>query len=103
MVEEPESTLQEAHRLVYGDRGEDYGHPSDDYGRTVAIFNAWTGHNLSTLDGVRFMHAVKLSRQIESPTKRDHYVDASGYMDCSWQVIERDQASQPVDLPATHN
>jgi len=83
----PESTLQEAHRLVYGDRGRDYGHPADDYARTVDIFNAITGRDLTPTEGVTFMVAVKLSRMQQSPDKRDHYTDAEGYIDCLWQII----------------
>jgi hypothetical protein len=82
-----ESVLQEAHRLVYGDRGEDYGPPWEDYGRTVAIFNAMCGRDLTTHEGIMFMVAVKLSR-MQASDKRDHYTDAAGYIDCAWQEIE---------------
>lgn len=83
-----ESVLQEAHRLVYGDRGRDYGPPWEDYGRTVAIFNAMTGRDLSVHEGIMFMVAVKLSRMGQSPGLRDHYTDAAGYIDCAWQAID---------------
>ena len=83
-----ETNLQEAQRLVYGDRGDDYGPPAEDYGRTVDIFRAITGVELTPWQGIMFMVAVKLSRMTPSPTKRDHYVDAAGYIDCAWQAIE---------------
>jgi hypothetical protein len=76
-----ESILEEAERLVNGDRNDAYGPPWEDYARTVAIFNAWTGHSLSAADGMRFMVAVKLSRETHA-FRRDNYVDAAGYLDC---------------------
>lgn len=76
----PESVLQEAQGLIAGARNTAYGPFEDDYRRTVAIFNAWTGHDLSVADGLRFMRAVKMSREIASPHIRDHYVDGAGYL-----------------------
>lgn len=79
--ESHETVLQEAQRLVYGDRGRDYGHPTEDYTRTVRIFNAMTGHNLSPMEGMLFMVAVKLSR-FKNKATRDCLVDAAGYLEC---------------------
>src|SRR4030067_1366058 len=43
-----ESILQEAQRLVHGDRGEAYGHPFDDFGRTALMASALLADKLST-------------------------------------------------------
>lgn len=75
------SILEEADRLVSVDRGNDYGHPRDDYGRTVRAFNALTGHDLTPEQGILFMVCVKLSRQ-QHKQKRDNLVDAAGYLKC---------------------
>lgn len=83
------SILSEAESLVYGDRGRDYGPPWEDYGRTAEIFNAITGRDLTAAEAITFMVAVKLSRTAVSPRKRDHYVDAAGYLDCLYRTIER--------------
>ena len=78
--------LLEAHKLITGARQNSYSHPAEDYGRTVAIFKAMTGHNLSTLDGILFMVAVKLSRlqheRFTGITHKDNLVDAAGYLGC---------------------
>lgn len=87
-----ESITEEAHRLVSGDRGQAYGPPDVDYGRTAAIFNAMTGRDLTAYEGVQFMVAVKLSRMAVSPERRDHYVDAAGYVQCLWEVQSSDRA-----------
>lgn len=89
--------LTEARDLVNGDRQSDYGPPWEDYARTAAIFNAMTGRDLTTEEAIRFMVAVKLSRMAVSPRKRDHYVDAAGYLDCLWRTIERTPDEEPVE------
>jgi hypothetical protein len=84
------SILQEAHALVFGDRRAEYGHPRDDYQRTVAIFKALTGHDLTAAEGVLFMHCAKLSREMNRH-KRDNLRDACGYLECLALVIGEDE------------
>ena len=78
--------LLEAHKLITGARQDAYSHPADDYGRTVAIFNAITGNKLTALDGILFMVCVKLSRLAHERKTgvhhRDNIVDAAGYLGC---------------------
>jgi len=78
--------VEEAYSLITGARMADYSHPLDDYARTVDIFNAITGHNLSVEDGILFMVAVKLSRlahEIKSGSNiPDNTRDAIGYLGC---------------------
>ena len=38
-----ESILEEAKRIVHGDRGENYGHPFEDFSRTAQIWSAILG------------------------------------------------------------
>lgn len=83
-----ETVCQEADRLVSSDRGNDYGHPYDDYKRTTETFNALSGHNLSPLDGIMFMVCVKLSR-LRHKFKRDSLVDAIGYLKCFEMSIKK--------------
>lgn len=82
MSEQNESILQEAHRLTHGPRGQDYGHPLDDYTRTAGMVSAMLAHKLKTpltpAEMAAVMICVKLSRQMHSP-KRDNMVDAAGY------------------------
>ena len=90
VVERPaESALQEAQRLVHGDRGADYGHPIDDYTRTGRMWGAILGipdidPRLCTL----MMVAVKMSRETHKP-KRDNRVDMAGYAECCEMIAER--------------
>lgn len=88
-----DSVTAEADRLVHGQRGALYNHPSVDYGRTAEIFEAITGITLSVPEAVCFMLAVKLSRignaldqEFTADMVRDSVVDLAGYADCLYAV-----------------
>lgn len=83
-----ESLLAEAERLTRSDRQSTYGHPEHDYSRVVGAFNALTGHQLTTEQGILFMVCVKLAREAFLP-KRDNRVDAAGYLNCLQMVHDR--------------
>lgn len=80
-----ETILQEAQRLVHGDRGESYGHPLDDYETTAALWSALLKDSLrkplTAEQAVLCMVAVKLSRESRKH-KRDNLTDAAGYSEC---------------------
>lgn len=78
--------VSEAYNLITGDRQADYSHPADDYERTVNIFNAITGCDLTAEEGILFMVSMKLSRlhnEIENGLDiPDNTRDAIGYLGC---------------------
>lgn len=97
-----ESAAQEAHRLVHGNRGADYGHPIEDFTRTAAL---WTAQFRDLLkDGAAFtfrevwqaMCLVKMSRERNKP-KRDNRVDLAGYAEtgqmCEDEAARRKEAA----------
>lgn len=79
-----DSILDEAKRLVYGDRNAQYGPAIRDFSRTAAMWTVLFGELLK--DGASFgpqhvplgMIAVKLSREVHRP-KRDSMTDLCGY------------------------
>lgn len=79
--EKAESILLEAQRLVYGDRGEDYGHPLDDFTRAANIWQVILGVPVTAEQVGLCMVGVKLAREINRP-KRDNRVDMAGYALC---------------------
>jgi hypothetical protein len=74
-----ETVLEEAQRLVHGDRGAAYGHPIDDFARTGRIWGAILGIPDVPPEKVGLcMVGVKLSREVNAP-RRDNRTDVAGY------------------------
>lgn len=90
---EPESILQEAQRLVHGDRGAAYGHPYDDYACTAAFWRAAIVRRYGvdvplTPDFCCLLMALmKASREAGKP-KRDSRVDGAGYLECADMCLD---------------
>jgi hypothetical protein len=116
---QPETILEEAQRLVHGNRGNDYGHPIHDYRATGRMWSAllerWLkrcGLALVTraqlckdelVEGEErlpdipprlatlMMIAVKLSREAHQH-KRDNLTDTAGYAECASMIAELEEA-----------
>lgn len=84
-----ENILEEANRIVGGDRGSDYGHPAEDFGRTAQIISAIIGHEVRVDQVPLIMIAVKLSRHTNKP-QRDNLTDIAGYARTAEMVAERE-------------
>lgn len=89
--------LREAERLITGDRNNQYGPPTQDFDRTAKILNGM-GLRVVTDEGDQIgvtdieahhvaliMAALKLSRLIWQPDKRDSWVDLAGYAACGFE------------------
>lgn len=78
--------LLDAYDLVTGDRQEAYSHPSEDYAKVCAIFEALTGVSLTIEQALLFMVSVKFARLRTNLERdilhRDSIVDAAGYLAC---------------------
>jgi len=81
-----DSILTEAHRLVHGQRGQDYGHPYEDFSRTAKIWSAILGIEVTPQQAILCMIAVKISRECHRP-KRDNRVDIAGYAEALDMVV----------------
>lgn len=79
--------LQEADRLVNGERQASYGHPIDDFTRTAKMWSAILGCEVSAEQVGLCMCAVKISRQVNRP-KTDNMVDLAGYAQTIEMVLE---------------
>lgn len=82
-----ESILDEAKRIVHGDRGENYGHPLEDFSRTAQIWSAILGIDVTAEQVALCMVGVKISREVNRP-KRDNVVDGAGYFETLEMVKE---------------
>jgi hypothetical protein len=89
MAAPDETILQEAQRLVHGNRGADYGHPIEDYTRTGRMWGAILG--IGDIDPricCLMMGAVKISREVNKH-KRDNLTDMAGYAECAQMIADR--------------
>lgn len=100
-----ETILEEAQRLVHGDRGEAYGHPIFDMTRTADMLTALlrdklrVGVRLEAEDVGMAMVCVKMSRH-RNKAKRDNLTDTAGYaetLSMIQQWREQHGAADPRD------
>lgn len=86
-----DSVLQEAQKIIYGDREKTYGRPDINLYRIAILWDAYLkgkyGDNTFTVtseDVCWMMNLMKCARQMNE-SKRDNLVDACGYI----SLIER--------------
>jgi hypothetical protein len=94
----PESILEEAQRLIHGERNKNYGHPRDNF---KEITNLWNGYlqgfdpsvGLNELDVANLMILMKVARAKDAGWHRDSYTDIAGYAGCAERLQE------PIQVP----
>lgn len=76
-----ETILEEAQRLIYGDRHDAYGSATDSFTTTGKVMGAWLriGRDLTAAEVAMFFIAHKMTRENYRP-KRDNRVDIAGYV-----------------------
>lgn len=73
-----ETILQEANRLVNGDRQKDYGTPLTNHSRTAALFSAYLGIPI-TAEQVCYLNILQKIARSQHGYKRDNLTDTVGY------------------------
>lgn len=78
-----QQALEEAIKLICGDRNETYGGPVQNFTRGAAMMRAYMGdrqmYSFSATDYAAFNVIIKLARVANSPEHRDSWVDMAGY------------------------
>lgn len=82
-----ESILQEADRIVNGDRQADYSDPVENFRHIAAIASAILKKELTAEDCTVVLMAVKLARE-SYKHKRDNLVDLAGYTEILHRIKE---------------
>lgn len=88
MSEPQESVLEEAQRLIHGQRNKDYGHPRENIGHTAAMWSAYLGVEVTPLDVCHMMQQLKQSRMKTTGYHRDSNVDIGGYAGVAERIYE---------------
>lgn len=84
----PESFVDEATRIVRGNREGVYGKPTQNFETIAALWSAWLSVRLKTTVGLEaadighLMILMKEARLANAPRHRDSMVDIIGYSDC---------------------
>lgn len=77
------SVLEEAHKIIYGDREKTYGHPSKNLETIAKMWNAYLlalpERALTPQDVSVMMILLKAARLANDPSHRDSVVDICGY------------------------
>lgn len=85
-----ETVLQEAERLVGGDRNDSYDHPRTNFEKTAVVWSAILGIPVTAEQVGLCMIGLKLIRTAHK-AKRDGLVDIAGYARCIERLQERTQ------------
>lgn len=84
-----ETAAHKAIKLVYGDRPEQYGHPTEVYERTARLWSGYLGVNVGIRDVALMMVLFKLGREMNKPSP-DNVVDAHGYLLVYERILKRE-------------
>lgn len=90
-----ESILEEAQRLIHGQRNKDYGHPRENIGHTAAMWSAYLGVEVTPMDVCHMMQQLKQSRmKTTGQYHRDSNVDIAGYAGVEERIYEEQTSGQ---------
>ncbi|QBP30536.1 hypothetical protein SEA_CHARM_55 [Mycobacterium phage Charm] len=85
-----ESILEEAQRLIHGDRNKNYGHPRDNFSDIAALFSGYLERPISDIDVANLMILVKVARVKDAGYHRDSFTDIAGYAGCVERIYEEE-------------
>lgn len=71
--------LEQAARIISGDREDDYGDAAPSFDRIAGMWEAYLGVEMSAVDVANMMILLKVSRSITSADKLDTWYDICGY------------------------
>ena len=84
--------LEQAAREM-GQRAATYDKPEGErsMGKTVAAFNALTGHTITEQEGWQFMELLKIARSNQGGYRADSFVDGAAYAALAGEAAAREK------------
>lgn len=80
--------LNEANKIVCGDREQSYGKPESNLGRIAKMWSAYLDREVSPADVAAMMILLKTARIASGHSKADNWVDICGYSAIGGEVDE---------------
>lgn len=89
--------LDEAGRIISGDRDAQYGGPEDNFLRIAKIWSVILGVEVTSEDVAMMMVGLKVARYAnKAEFQPDTWIDVAGYAACGYEVGEKlNQLSRP--------
>ena len=76
------SVLNEANKIVNGERANTYGGPEDSFNTIASLWAAYHNCPFTATDVAIMLALLKIARLKTSPAHRDSWVDLAGYAAC---------------------
>lgn len=71
--------LDEAKKIINGEREGQYGSPEDSFNRITLLWSGYLGKCISKADVANMMILMKIARNMNGTFKADNWVDICGY------------------------
>jgi hypothetical protein len=82
--------LDEAARLINGERDAVYGPPVINHTRIAELWSAYLGYDIEPSEVAIMLGLVKISRLAASPDHQDSYTDLAAYAAIAWECVQED-------------
>lgn len=87
-----ETVLTTAEQLINGQRAKDYGDASENFQRIADLWTPILGVQVTASDVALCLTQLKVARLITSPTHKDSWVDAAGYIALGGEIANKEQS-----------
>lgn len=93
-LEEPGTILEQAEKLVYGDRNKAYGHPSGNFANIATAWNNYLfakgrdSNKITAVDVASMNILQKMARISTNQRHEDSWLDVAGYAATAERIIK---------------
>lgn len=88
---ERKEILEEAARIVTGERQNQYGDVEDSFGLIAGLWGDYLNHPVTSKDVALMMILLKVARKKGGKGKADNWVDIAGYAACGGEIVTEDK------------